>query len=564
MTAASSAAAERDLMRLARARSSVSQLFYPSLESEVVTEYMLHRRKHHTDAAWTHLILGMHSSRTLYVGNLSFQTREEQLFELFSRAGHVHRIIMGLNAQTRTPCGFAFVEFDSHADARRAQSWFTGHKLDERVIRADLDQEFEEGRQYGRSKSGGQLSDDFRGDFDAARGGWGVAQQARKERKEQADRHRKLQLDQFRFSSGGDDAQPDADDEEFDPTETVDRVRTDARASRPLKLSASTIAALTEGVFPHYALPIDARVQQALQLAQGGSAAAASSSAAAASAAASSGASQQAAQQAAPAASSTKRIASPAAANGYAAPSPSAAAHVSSPPSKRPRAVHSPPRSPVPFAGGAAAAAASSSSPRPFSSGSPVAAHAGPRSPQAHAGGDGGARSPALLGAAGDGGSWTPPERGYTPEHDDHDDYEDHRNNRDQGGDEDQHQLSDGDRTPPPTRSPRSPPRRHDDEDLGHDDATPPPATDEPAGASAGVAGARSTVGAEHEDSELDDDAHTPRGHDHEDDRATHGRGRELDDDAATPPPLDADEADDGDAAMHDDKHQPDYAAFER
>ena len=545
-SSSSSALAERDLMRLALARPSVSQLFYPSLESEVVTEYMLHRRKHHTDEAWTHLILGMHCSRTLYVGNLGFQTREEQLYEFFSRAGHVRRIIMGLNAQTRTPCGFAFVEFDTHVEAARAQHWFTGLKLDERVVRADLDQEFEEGRQYGRSKSGGQLSDDFRGDFDAARGGWGVAQQARKE---QRDRHRKAQLDQFRFGADSEDAQPPPEEEEeIDPTETVDRVRTDARASRPLKLSASTIAALTEGVFPHYALPVDARVLQALQLAQGGVATSAGGTAAAATA--------SGAQLAAPAASSSsiKRVASPAVANGHATSSAAAsAAHVSSPPSKRPRQTHnatqSPPRSPVAFAGAAAAAsAASSSSPRPFSSGSPVAAHAhaGSRSPQAHGGG---ARSPALLGAAGAGGGgssppWTPPERGYTPEHDD--DYD----RRDE-----QAQLSDGDRTPPPPRSPHSPPRRHEG-DLGHDDATPPPAVadDQPAGAQSGVG----------DDSELDDDAHTPRGNEHEDDRGAHGRGRELDDDAATPPPLDADEADQqGDAAMHDDQ-QPDYAAFER
>lgn len=50
-------------------------------------------------------------STTLYIGNLSFFTTEEQIHELFSRAGDVRRIIMGLDAVKKTPCGFCFVIF---------------------------------------------------------------------------------------------------------------------------------------------------------------------------------------------------------------------------------------------------------------------------------------------------------------------------------------------------------------------------------------------------------------------------------------------------------------------
>jgi nuclear cap-binding protein subunit 2 len=46
--------------------------------------------------------------------------------------------------------------------------------LDERVIRADLDPGFEEGRQYGRGKSGGQVRDELRTEYDVGRGGWGA------------------------------------------------------------------------------------------------------------------------------------------------------------------------------------------------------------------------------------------------------------------------------------------------------------------------------------------------------------------------------------------------------
>lgn len=50
-------------------------------------------------------------SSTLYVGNLSFYTTEEQLYELFSKAGDIKKIIMGLDRNSKTPCGFCFLEY---------------------------------------------------------------------------------------------------------------------------------------------------------------------------------------------------------------------------------------------------------------------------------------------------------------------------------------------------------------------------------------------------------------------------------------------------------------------
>jgi nuclear cap-binding protein subunit 2 len=41
-----------------------------------------------------------------------------------------------------------------------------------------LDPGFEEGRQFGRGKSGGQVRDEYREDFDEGRGGVGRAIQA--------------------------------------------------------------------------------------------------------------------------------------------------------------------------------------------------------------------------------------------------------------------------------------------------------------------------------------------------------------------------------------------------
>ncbi|KAH1165553.1 hypothetical protein KIL84_023112 [Mauremys mutica] len=96
-------------------------------------------------------------SSTLYVGNLSFYTTEEQIQELFSKCGDVKRIVMGLDKVKKTPCGFCFVEYYTRADAEHAMRFINGTRLDDRIIRTDWDAGFKEGRQFGRGKTGGQV-----------------------------------------------------------------------------------------------------------------------------------------------------------------------------------------------------------------------------------------------------------------------------------------------------------------------------------------------------------------------------------------------------------------------
>lgn len=110
---------------------------------------------------------------TLYVGNLSFYTTEEQIHELFSKCGEIKRLVMGLDRYQKTPCGFCFVEYHTHQDALDCMKYIGGTKLDERIIRTDLDEGFAEGRQYGRGKSGGQVRDEYRKEYDPGRGGYG-------------------------------------------------------------------------------------------------------------------------------------------------------------------------------------------------------------------------------------------------------------------------------------------------------------------------------------------------------------------------------------------------------
>ncbi|EEQ31649.1 nuclear cap binding protein subunit 2 [Microsporum canis CBS 113480] len=126
--------------------------------------------------------VSLKEATTLYVGNLSFYTTEEQIHELFAKCGEIKRLVMGLDRFQKTPCGFCFVEYYTHQDALDCMKYIGGTKLDERIIRTDLDPGFQEGRQYGdradqafirRGKSGGQVRDEFRDEFDPGRGGYG-------------------------------------------------------------------------------------------------------------------------------------------------------------------------------------------------------------------------------------------------------------------------------------------------------------------------------------------------------------------------------------------------------
>ena len=70
---------------------------------------------------------------------------------------------MGLDRYHKTPCGFCFVEYYTHQDALDCLKYIGGTKLDERIIRADLDPGFEEGRQYGYVERHSQLLRGTRG-----------------------------------------------------------------------------------------------------------------------------------------------------------------------------------------------------------------------------------------------------------------------------------------------------------------------------------------------------------------------------------------------------------------
>ena len=103
----------------------------------------------------------LNNSSTIYIGNLSYNTTESQLYQLFSFCGKIKRVIMGLNRYNHSPCGFAFIEYLERESAVISKYTLTGTILDGKVIRVDIDLGFEEGRQYGRGRYGYQKRDEL-------------------------------------------------------------------------------------------------------------------------------------------------------------------------------------------------------------------------------------------------------------------------------------------------------------------------------------------------------------------------------------------------------------------
>lgn len=97
-------------------------------------------------------------SKTVYVGNLSNFTTEEQLYELFLKCGNIDRIIMGLDRNKLTPCGFCFIIYKHEDGSLNAMKYLKGTTLDGQILEIDLDPGFREGRQFGRGVFGGQAS----------------------------------------------------------------------------------------------------------------------------------------------------------------------------------------------------------------------------------------------------------------------------------------------------------------------------------------------------------------------------------------------------------------------
>lgn len=93
--------------------------------------------------------------RRLYVGNLPYSTDEDQLSELFGRAGKVESVRVMRDMATGRARGFAFVEMGSDDDAQRAVGELNDYKLDGRALVVNEARPKPEGGGFGGSRGAG-------------------------------------------------------------------------------------------------------------------------------------------------------------------------------------------------------------------------------------------------------------------------------------------------------------------------------------------------------------------------------------------------------------------------
>lgn len=95
----------------------------------------------------------------LYVGNLSFDTTEEELKELFGQAGTVQSVSIIRDKYTDRPKGFGFVEMTGDEEAKKAIAEINGKEVHGRNITVAEARPMRErsggGRPGGFRRSGG-------------------------------------------------------------------------------------------------------------------------------------------------------------------------------------------------------------------------------------------------------------------------------------------------------------------------------------------------------------------------------------------------------------------------
>lgn len=100
----------------------------------------------------------MNQSR-LFVGNLSFQTMENDLQEYFSQAGVVTSVDLMMDKFTGKSRGFAFVEMSTSEEANKAVEMFHSKPLQGRTLTVNIARPREERAPREGGYRGGRESD---------------------------------------------------------------------------------------------------------------------------------------------------------------------------------------------------------------------------------------------------------------------------------------------------------------------------------------------------------------------------------------------------------------------
>lgn len=70
----------------------------------------------------------------IFVGNLNYQTTQEELMQAFSQFGAVERVSIITDRDTGQPRGFAFVEMTDRREAENAINSLNGQQLNGRAM----------------------------------------------------------------------------------------------------------------------------------------------------------------------------------------------------------------------------------------------------------------------------------------------------------------------------------------------------------------------------------------------------------------------------------------------
>jgi cold-inducible RNA-binding protein len=101
-----------------------------------------------------------HMSNKLYVGNLSFNTTQNDLSDAFGAHGTVTEANLMMDRETGRPRGFGFVTMSSVEEANKAIEALNGREMDGRALTVNVAKPREERaggggrREYGGSSGG--------------------------------------------------------------------------------------------------------------------------------------------------------------------------------------------------------------------------------------------------------------------------------------------------------------------------------------------------------------------------------------------------------------------------
>ena len=103
--------------------------------------------------------------KNLFVGNMSFQTTESDLTELFKPFGQVARVHIAMDRETGRARGFAFVEMPDDAEAAKAIAGLDGKDVGGRNLKVSDARPKERRPAHGGSGGGrgrGFSNEDYR------------------------------------------------------------------------------------------------------------------------------------------------------------------------------------------------------------------------------------------------------------------------------------------------------------------------------------------------------------------------------------------------------------------